>query len=321
MPPAETDNPNLLEVIRLVKGLLHTFGPMKYTVLAMHLLLASQLTWSQLLETDIYLFDITPGAEYMELTNFVKVTDRTGYDNQPFFSPDSRFIFYASEQDSNQTDIYRFDIATGQSTRITATPESEYSPMLSPNGKVLTVVRQEADSTQRIWRMKPDGSQPKLLMPDVKDIGYYCWVNKKTLAIWTVSDTTLSIVKIKDQVLQPVDRPVGRSFHLSPSLTKINYVKKNPKGKKHLVIQYNFISGVRDTLVETFEDSEDICPNPSGEIMTSFQASVFSFLPGSDTEWQYWSSTAGHRVLRFYRMAISPDGKKLAVVTYQGNKP
>lgn len=276
---------------------------------------------AQFPETDIYMFDVVQVGERVELTNLVKVTDRKGYDNQPYFTPDSKSVLYTSVRDSDQADIFRYDLASGATTRITATHESEYSPMISPNGKSITVVRVELDSTQRIWRMKLDGSKPKVLMPDVRDVGYYCWLNKKLMAVWTVSDTTLSIVKVKDQVLRPLGKKAGRSFHLSPNLSKIAYIQKNDKARIHAVMQYNFISGAIDTLVNTFEGAEDIVFNPSGEVMIGFEGNLYSFLPDIDTDWQLWSSTIDHGVLKFYRLAMSSDGSKLAVVVYEGNQP
>jgi Tol biopolymer transport system component len=267
------------------------------------------------------MFDVVQDVNPVQLANLTMVTNRKGYDNQPYFTPDGRSILYSAVHDSDQADIFRYDLASGVTTRITSTHESEYSPTLSPNGKFITVVRVELDSTQRIWKMKLDGTKPKVLMTEVTDIGYYCWLNKKLMAVWTVGDTTLSIVKVKEQVLRPIARPAGRSFHLASNLSKIAYIKKSTKKQVHTVMQYNFISGATDTLAATFEGAEDIVSNPSGEVMIGSQGNIYSLLPDIDSDWQLWSSTVEHGVFKFYRMAMSPDGTKLAVVVYEGNKP
>ena len=45
----------------------------------------------------------------------------------------------------------------GSTTRVTNTPESEYSPTVTPDGAHISVIRVEADGTQRLWRFTIDG--------------------------------------------------------------------------------------------------------------------------------------------------------------------
>jgi dipeptidyl aminopeptidase/acylaminoacyl peptidase len=276
---------------------------------------------AQTIETDILLFDVISGDKGRELTNMTKVTDRPGYDNQPFFTADGNYILFSSDRDTGQTEIYRYEIATGNTTRLTFSDESEYSPTVSPDGKYLTFVRLERDSTQRLWRSKLDGTKAKPLMADVEDVGYYCWINRKEVAVWTVTDTMLSIVKIKDQLLRPIEKGAGRSFVLDSKLTKMDYLKLNPRTQEHMVMQYTFITGVKDSLVTTWKETQDITSHADGEILIGHHGALYAFLPDSDTEWQHWANLSSHRVTKFYRLATSPDGKKIAVVTYEGAKP
>ena len=96
----------------------------------------------------------------MQFGQAVKITTFAGYNNQPSFLPDGRSIFYTSIRDK-QADIYRYDIRSGATSQITNTPESEYSPMLMPDGKNISVVRVEADGTQRLWKFPLNGGQPE----------------------------------------------------------------------------------------------------------------------------------------------------------------
>jgi Tol biopolymer transport system component len=64
----------------------------------------------------------------------VNVTARPGYDNQPFFLADGRAFLYTSIREDSQADIYRYDLDRKTSVRLTATSESEYSPIPLPRG-------------------------------------------------------------------------------------------------------------------------------------------------------------------------------------------
>ena len=51
----------------------------------------------ELPECDIFLFDLVDSADEMKVSNGRNVTQRKGYDNQPWFTPDSRsFLFSAN---------------------------------------------------------------------------------------------------------------------------------------------------------------------------------------------------------------------------------
>src|ERR1041384_5315433 len=99
-----------------------------------------------------------------------KITDYAGYNNQPFFLPDGHRILYTSIR-NGQADVYQYDLKNGQTTQVTNTPESEYSPTLMPDGKNISVVRVEKDGTQRLWKFPLAGGPPSLLLSHVKPVG------------------------------------------------------------------------------------------------------------------------------------------------------
>src|SRR5262249_33319458 len=107
--------------------------------------------------TDIYLAPLSIQNGRPVIGAPVNLTNRPGYDNQPSFKPDSRSILYTSTREDGPSDIYRVDIASKAITRVTATPESEYSATVMPGGKRFSVIRVEHDSTQRLWSFALDG--------------------------------------------------------------------------------------------------------------------------------------------------------------------
>src|SRR5690242_10480402 len=78
--------------------------------------------------TDIFLAPISIGADSKPVIGKpVNITNRPGYDNQPAFTADTHGILFTSTHEDGQSDIYRYDLGTKAVTRVTSTPESEYS--------------------------------------------------------------------------------------------------------------------------------------------------------------------------------------------------
>src|SRR4028119_2331647 len=101
---------------------------------------------------DIFVVGMNVARGKLEFGQPANITARTGYDNQPSFLPDGQSLLYTSQREGEQTDIYRYDFKTGQSTRLTSTAEGEYSPTVMPGGKFFSVIRGEADTTHSPWK-------------------------------------------------------------------------------------------------------------------------------------------------------------------------
>src|SRR6476660_3296359 len=149
----------------------------------------------------------------------VNVTNRPGYDNQPAFTPDSRGMLFTSihEDGGGQSDIYRYDVGTKAITRVTSTPESEYSATIMPGGQRFSVSRVERDSTQRLWSFAMDGSDPQLLVPTVKPVGYHAWIDPDNLALFVLGNPNALVhFDVRSGHADTLTRNIGRS--LAPTI-------------------------------------------------------------------------------------------------------
>src|SRR5262249_36264272 len=130
-------------------------------------------------DTDIFLATLSARGQ-AAVARAVNITHTPGYDNQPSFTPDGASLLFTSNRGATQTDIYRYDLGTGTTARVTETPESEYSPTVTPDGKHVSVIRVEADGTQRLWRFTLEGTEPELVLERVKPVGYHAWADDPT---------------------------------------------------------------------------------------------------------------------------------------------
>jgi dipeptidyl aminopeptidase/acylaminoacyl peptidase len=291
---------------------------MKKLLLYFYLFLSHQIL-AQLPNTDIWVLDITVMKDSVSLTNPVNITNRPGYDNQPAFSPDGSYILFTSIRDEKQSDIYKYDLKTKQTTQFTKTETSEYSPTFMPDGKNISVVMVEPDSTQRLWKFPLKGGKPSLIMEKVDSIGYHCWINKDSLALVMITEPpTLSVADLRSKQIKLFANNVSRCVIPIPDGHGFYYMDKSDQKKdewvlKRSTVNYSDIS----VSAENFkfpEDSQDFNIRNYGKMQFVFAGIKTDMICTALTQ-TFFSRTPLNKLgMKITRIAISPDGSKMAVV-------
>ncbi|MFQ5689237.1 MAG: hypothetical protein ACE5HQ_03080 [Gemmatimonadota bacterium] len=270
-------------------------------------------------DTDIYVAELEPANGTWNLGAVTNITHREGYDNQPQFTPDGRALLYTSIREDGQADTYRYDLDTGATTRLTATPESEYSPTPMPGGFEFSAVRVEADSTQRLWAFQLDGSQPRLLLPDVAPVGYHAWADDTTVALFLLGDPpTLHIAHLRADSVEKVADGVGRSVHRIPGRHAVSFVRKRSKDE-WWIESFSLDAGRVAPLTRTRPGNEDYTWTPDGAILMGDGARLFVWRRGST--WRRLADLESAGLGRVTRLAVSPDGRRLAIVAATRRAP
>lgn len=244
------------------------------------------------------------------------ITNRaTGYDNQPHFTPDGRALLFTSVREDGQADTYIYDLASGESRRLTDTPESEYSPTPLPRGDGFSVVRVEADSSQRLWRFDSTGGNPTLLLPSVGPVGYHAWVDSTTVALFVLgTPPTLRLAKTESDYARTMVESIGRSLHMIPNSRDLAFVHKE-SDEEWWIKALNTESGSVRRLVETIPDSEDFAVTPAGALLMARGATIFRWDEREVGEWRPIADLSGAGLSQITRIAVAPDGSRVAFVS------
>lgn len=277
------------------------------------LILLSTWSFAQLPSTDIYLVPFNPAGSQLVVGKAVNITDRVGYDNQPFFLPDGSLL-YSSIRDDNQSDVYRYDPKTGKTTQVTKTPEHEYSPTLMPDGKHFSVIRQDAEGNQHLYQYSLDGSQSEMILKTINMIGYHTWLTPTKLGLFIVGQPhTLQFVNLGDEKPTVVLENIGRCLSMIPGSGDMSIVHKKAAHDWELV-RVNGNTGAIQKLRNTKLGSEDYAWTPNGTLIMAQGRTVYRSTPMAEAAWQPLAEFDENDMQQINRLAVSPDGRMLAMV-------
>ena len=263
--------------------------------------------------TDIYLIEIAErDGRVISIGAPTRVTDRDGYDNQPAFTPDGAALLYTSIRDG-QADIFRFDLETRRATAVTATPESEYSPTPMPGEARFSVVRVEADSTQRLWSFASDGSDPRLVLEHVAPVGYHAWLDAYRLALFVLGDPpTLRLADVRRGTARIAAREIGRSIQPVPGRAAVSFTQ--PIGDGWWIREFDPARRQIRPLAPLQGPDEYHAWTPAGALLTAHGTGVFQWESGGVGAWRRIADMADFGLGPVTRLAVSPDGRRIAVV-------
>ena len=272
--------------------------------------------------SDIFIVDLKTKDGELKFGRPVKITTVVGYNNQPSFLPNGRSIFYASIR-GKQADIYRYEIHSGETTQVTDTKESEFSPTVMPDGKSISVVRVEADGTQRLWKFPLAGGAPSLILENIKPVGYHLWINDHTLALFILGTSgkpnTLQIVDTLTGKAEVIADNPGRILRRIPNQNKFSFVHKI-SDREWTIKAFDLRTHTSASLIATLPGVEDYAWLPDGRLLMAKDSKLFAVTPLIGKDWQEVADFHEAGLTRITRFAVSPKADRIAMVAVSAGR-
>lgn len=264
--------------------------------------------------TEIFLMDIAESGGTITLSNPKNITNRRGYDNQPFFHPSQPLLYYTAMQDG-QTDIWSYNLKTGVGLQVTNTIDSEYSPTVTPDQKYLScIVQRKSNGDQDLVKYNiknPTETQMIFESQKTGKIGYQAWLNPNELITFVLGEPqTLHYQNLsmqKDIIVAP---NIGRSLHLIPKQKNFSFVQEIDK--KWQIRSFNPQKNTITDIAESGPDSEHYNAWLSGNIiLESRNTDIFAYNL-TTKEWKAVTLSDMLPKRKISRMAVK--GNKIAIV-------
>jgi hypothetical protein len=267
--------------------------------------------------TDIFLVPLTVKGRSVTVGRPENITSRPGYDNQPAFTADGRSVLFTSVRDDAQADIYRYDIAKRVVKPVTQTPESEYSATVMPGDTTISVIRVEADSTQRLWQFSLDGTHPRLVLERIKPVGYHAWADDHSLALFVLGrPATLQSANTRTGDAKIMAERIGRALQKVPNRRAVSFIQNAGTDSAWIKI-LDFATGTVTPLARPVAGSEFHVWLPDGSLLMASGAKLYrreAAASGGPADWTEIATFDDPHLARISRLAISWKGDRLALV-------
>ena len=263
--------------------------------------------------TDIYLASYTVAGDSLRIDSPANWTRRSGYDNQPQFTPDGKALLYTSER-NGQTDIYRWPLSADRPHPLTTTATSEYSPTPRTDS-TFVVVRVEDDGAQRLWEFAMQDaeghvSEGTLLLPKVEPVGYFAMADTTSWALFVLGDPpTLEWVAHGDESDPTIVRhDIGRSIQSHADGIRISAVQRYESAADSVLI----VQGPDDVVAyaPALEGDADHVWTPDGHMLMTSGTALYQWHADASA----WRKVHDWAPATPSRLAVSPTENRLAIV-------
>ncbi len=264
-------------------------------------------------DTDIFLLSVKDISRSPDPANLRNITARPGYDNQPTFVPGEQAVLFSSIVDGKQADIFEYNFAEEVMTQLTETEESEYSPTpLGPDG-AFSVVRVEQDGAQRLWRFDRVRGEPRLLLPQWRNVGYHAWIDSRRVLAFLVGEPPqLAVIDTGSGIAEVLATGIGRSIHYLPESDSISFID-TVEDDRPLMVVYSLRDGERVSMLEPRPGAQDYVFVPDDSILMA-EGKVIYRANAQRTRWKVWADLTDFLPGPISRIAVSADERWVAMV-------
>lgn len=261
--------------------------------------------------TEVYLLDLSEKAGNVSLSNPRNVSNKPGYDNQPFFHPTKPLLYYTSLMPEGQTDIWSYNRQTSVRTPVTRTPDSEYSPTVLPNQTHLScIVQRKATGDQDLVNyLLTDPEKTELMLESRKmgKIGYQAWLNTDEAVVFVLgTPNTMHYLNRKTGRDTVIAGQTGRSLHRIPGQRAFSYVQQ--VGETWLIRSYD----------PTRNQVRDIATSDAGSDHYNAWLDATTLLESRGTE--LWAFSTNTKQWQAVTLPADLPRKKLSRIAVQGKR-
>lgn len=266
----------------------------------------------------------------LEVSDVRQITFGKGYNNQPCFSIDSKYLLYASDEDgSGSPDVMKYDLQRDSAMQITSTDASEFSPTPTANGRFTTIhvakpnaEGEEYTESQQLWEYDSTGKGLGPIISATR-IGYHAWLDANHVAVFIVGSEDgktphkLAVYNTTNGSVINIASNIGRCIKRAPN-GLLTYVDKSDSTAYKIIATAGDSQSI-DTIVTLPKGTEDFCWMYEGTIFTFANGTLYGCATYEQPrKWKPFVSPYVDGTIS--RLVMSPDSRYFAWVVKKNSE-
>ncbi len=257
-------------------------------------------------------------AEGPQSFNLQGALQRSHYLNQPEFSADGKTLLFTEQTGLKplETDIFSLELANAAKVApkpLRQTAFGEFSA--TPYQQGYSVVRVEADGTQRLWWLS--ATAEKLLLPEVVGVGYHVWGKQDDLMLFLLADDTQPHrVVYRDNTgnMRLLNANPGRSFVYDAQQDWFYFTAPKADAAPESALQlwrYRAGAAKAEWVAALPDAGKDLALTPQGALVVSAKQQLWHWQQG---QWQLWLDASKYCEGVVTRFKFNLTNQQLALV-------
>lgn len=245
--------------------------------------------------------------------NARNISNNEGYDNQPSFISNETLVFAGNNE--GQTDISEYNLNSKIQKWVNQKTEGgEYSPQKFPSNNDVAAVRLDTDGLQRLYRYDAKTGKSSEIIKSLQVAYFAFYDDTKMLATVLDGDKMdLTLIDLASKTADTLFYNAGRSLQKVPKTNSMSYSLINGEGNLDLYL-LDMNSYESFFISELPIGIQDYVWINDTQIIVGSGNKLYMYDTLGETEWNRVASLEEYGIKSISRMAISPDGKKLAIV-------
>ena len=280
------------------------------------LTLSGQVISAQSADPEIFLFSVRNESGKYVFSGGKNISSNKGYDNQPSFALDSESVFFTSDRRESNFDIYRYDLADGGTTAVTATNENEYTAK-ELDGDTITFVREGENQLMTVIKYDRRSKKETPAFKVKEPIAYYAFNSNGDALVWIRYAFFAHWINTSKSINQYVANYVQPSVpHLIPGTEKFSFMQRHPDDSLWIK-EFDPATAAVRPIVQAKAGKKDYCWMADGSLLIGSGTKIYRFDQETDKSWVEIADLSSFGIKDITRIAASPDGKHVALVNNQ----
>jgi Tol biopolymer transport system component len=265
---------------------------------------------------EIFLFSVERNADKFTFTGGKNITNNPGYDNQPSFSLDNRSLLFTSTRTGKDTNIYEYLLADGKTVQLTTSEDNEYTPK-EFDANTLNFIREGKGQEMTVYKYDRQTKQESPALKNKEPVAYYAFNSKGDALVWIRYAYFIHWVNPEKNINKFVtDYGQPSTPQRIPGTDNFTFMKRLPNDELW-IMEFNPSNQAVRPIVQPKDSKLTYCWMPDGSLLTGSGTKLFRFDEKTDKTWVQIADLSSFGIKDIGRVAVSPDGKNLAVVSNQ----